>query len=255
MSTDDVNVVMLINKCAKLMASDTNQLSLFSEDFINKLKNIPYLFLFKVYLLPFNTWFDHSILRVLIESSKSKEAIELLNQFDCCIDYDQPIALYNIPEYSQLVIPCKGNKNEFTLLVTIFFKNNNEILLRDLLNIKKAMMLKWELTIHAIHLVAINLELNYFYWMIPKQIQPLIKAKLNQNHHLCVDKGIVMITLLPDNYFCDENLRQNVGSKFNFMNFDEHEDVTMVRLYMGMYVCAYAFYTIYTTIYLQIHIY
>ena len=226
MSTSDL--IMLTKECAKLIASDTDNISLFSANFIKKLKNNPYPFIFKMYLFPFIIWFDHSILRVLVKSSKSKEAMQLLNQFNSCIDHDQLITPYTIPEFSQLIIPCKGNDSEFTLLVTKHFKNHNEITLRDLLDIKKEMMLKWELTIYAIHLVAMHSELNCFYWMIPRKIQPIIKVKLSDQEMLW-DGGIIKIALLPDNYLSDEDYQPNEECKLYFVNFNM-EDATEVSI-------------------------
>ena len=225
MSTPDV--IMLTNECAKLMASDVDNISLFTTNFIKKLKNNPYPFIFKMYLFPFITWFDHSILRVLVESSKNKVALQLLNYFDSCIDHDQHITPYTIPEYSQLVIPYKGDESEFTLLVTKHFKNHNEITLRDLLDMKKAMMLKWELTIHAIHLVAKHSELNCFYWMIPRKIQPIIEVKLSEDQQMLWDRGIIMVALLPDDYLSDEDYQPNEECKLYFINFNM-EDATEV---------------------------
>ena len=256
--TSTSDVVVFSNECAKLMASDTDQISLFSVSFIKKLKNKPYIFIFKIYLFPFIIWFDHSILRVLVESSKRKEAVQLLSQFDSSIDYDQLITPYTIPEFSQLIIPCKGNESEFTLLATKHFKNHYEITLRDLLDMKKAMMLKWELTIHAIHLVAMHSELNNFYWIIPRQIQPIIKIKLNEDQQILWDKGIIMIALLPDNYLSDEGYQPNEEFKLNFMNFNI-EDTTEVSKYVYTYtyirvyirMCVYVIYTyIYTYVYI-----
>ena len=232
--TSTSDVVVFSNECAKLMANDTDQISLFSVSFIKKLKNKPYMFIFKIYLFPFIIWFDHSILRVLVESSKSKEAVQLLNQFDSGIDYDQLITPYTIPEFSQLIIPCKGNESEFSLLATKHFKNHYEITLRDLLDMKTAMMVKWELTIHAIHLVAMHSELNNFYWIIPRQIQPIIKIKLIKDQQILWDKGIIMIALLPDNYLSDEGYQPNEEFKLSFMNFNI-EDTTEVSTYVYTY--------------------
>ena len=227
MSASDV--IMLTNKCAKLMASDTNNIPLFSVNFIKKMKNSPDPFIFKMYLFPYITWFDHPIIRVLVESSRTKEAVQLLNHFDSSIDHDQLITPYTIPEYSQLIIPCKGNESEFTLIITKHFKNHNEITLRDLLDMKKAMMLNWELTIHAIHLVAMHSKLNCFYWMIPRKIQPIIKVKLSEDQQMLWDKGIIMIALLPDNYLSDEEYQPNEECKLYFINF-KMEDATEVSI-------------------------
>ena len=68
------DVIMLVNNLDKLMASD----ALFDVGLIKKMRNRPYPFTFKIYLLPFISWFDHSILRELVKFSKVKEAIWLV---------------------------------------------------------------------------------------------------------------------------------------------------------------------------------
>ena len=109
------DVIMLVNHLDKLMASNTHNISLFGVNLIEKMKNNPYPFKFKIYLLPFMSWFDHSILRELVKSSKVKEAIRLVKQFDLYINYDQPIASC-VAEVSHLIIPNKGDESEYTLL-------------------------------------------------------------------------------------------------------------------------------------------
>ena len=227
MSTADIIKLTIV--CEKLMASNRGQISLFNSDFIQRLRNNPYPFIFKMYLLPFMSWFDHSILSELVKSSRSKEAIQLLKEFDTRIDYGQPITSNTISELSQLIIPYKGTESEYTLLVTKYFKNRNEIMLRDLLNIKRALTLEWEITDHAIQAVAMHSRLSYFYWLIPRNIQPLIVEKLMQDHQTLWDEGIIMINFLPDSYWSDD--QRSVGNEFNLMNFSV-EDTPKVRMYI-----------------------
>ena len=238
LSTTDV--VKLTDICKNLLASNIDQILLFNSNIITKLKNNPYPFIFKIYLLPFLTWFDHSILRELIESINSNEAIDLIKQFDSCIDHDHLITSYAIPEFSQLIIPCKGNESEYILLVTKYFKNHNEVLLRDLMIIKEALILEWEITDHAILLVAKHSKLSYFYWLIPRSIRPLIEEKLTHDQHALWDKGILMINLLPDNYWDDECNQCSVGQEFNLMSFNM-KDATKVCSYVHtcMHTCTY----------------
>ena len=236
MCTEHADLMKLIDICDKLRASNADQISLFDSDFMRKLRNLPHPFILKLYLLPFMTWFDHSILRVLVDSSGNKEAIQLVDQFDSCLDYNQPIAFYDVPEYSQLTLPCKGNKSEFTLLVTKYLKSHNEIMLLDLLNVKKELTIKWEITDHSIHLVAMHSKFSYFYWLIPRKLQPLIEDKLRQDQHELWDKGITSIALLPDNYLSDDCIECKVGCKFNFMEYNA-EVAKKVRTYIRMYIC------------------
>ena len=88
MSTADVAV--LANKCSTLMASDVHQIPLFTPEFMNKLINCTYPFVFKIYLLPYISWFDCSILRQLINFGNNKEALKVVNHFIDSLDYNEP---------------------------------------------------------------------------------------------------------------------------------------------------------------------
>ena len=218
------NVVILINQCDKLMAN--SQITLFSASFIETLKHNPYPFIFKMYLLPFVTWFDHSVLKELVKSSKNKEAMDWVDQFDSRIDYNQPVTVHTIPEFSQLILPCPNSKNEFTIIVTEHVKTDG-IILQDLRNIKETLMMEWKVTDHAIHLVAMHSNLRYLYWMIPREIQSMIEGILDKNQQALCDKGIIMMAFLPHNYLSEEYDQPNVGSKFEFLNFST-QDTTEV---------------------------
>lgn len=197
------DVAMLTNVVDKIMASDkADKIALFSVSFRENLNDNPLLFM---YLLPFMTWFDHSILKELVEYSNNKEAMELLNQFDSCNYDDEPIKSC-VPEVSYLMIPCKGNESDYTLLVTKHYYSNNcdEIVLRDLLNIKEELTQEWGITCHALHLVAMHSKLSYYYWMFSKRIQPLIEKGINEGQHLLWNKGIIAIILSESFLSCKD---------------------------------------------------
>ena len=226
------DVIMLVNNLDKLMASDAHHIPLFSASLIEKMRNSPYPFIFKMYLLPFISWFDHSILSELVNSSQIKEAIELLQQFDSCIDYDRPITS-SIPEFSHLIIPHEGeNKSRYTLLVTKHFnRRHNEMVTRDLRNAKKELTLHWNITHHAFRLVAMHKTLSYFYWIIPSKLQSLI----HKSDQTLRNKGIMIMEILPDKYSTDESSPQKVGYKYDFLNFNT-ADAAEVRMYVYTYI-------------------
>ena len=226
------DVIMLVNNLNKLMASDAYNISFFDVGLIEKIKNSPYPFTFKIYLLPFISWFDYSILRELVKSSKIKEAIWLVRQFDSYIDYDQPITSC-VPEFSHLIIPYKGEESEYTLLVTKHFNNRcNEIVMRDLLNIKKELTLHWKITHHALRLVAMHKTLSYFYWIIPSKLCSLI----NKRDQKLWNKGIMVMAILPDNCLTDESSPQIVGHKYDLLNFNTVDAAEVHINYIRMYI-------------------
>ena len=228
------DVIMLVNSLDKLMANDAHNIPLIDASLIERMKNKPYPFIFKIYLLPFMSWFDHSILRELVKSSKVKEAIWLVKRFDLYIHCNQPISSC-LPEFSHLIISNKGEETGYALLVTKHFnKRHNEMVMRDLPSIKKELTSHWKITHHALHLVALHKALNYFYWIIPGKLSSLINKR---DQELC-NKGIMIVAILPDNCLTDESSLQNIGYKQEFLSFNT-VDVSEVYSYMHAYVRTY----------------
>ena len=214
MSTADVSI--LANKCDTLMASDVHQISLFNSDFVNKLIKCTYPFIFKIYFLPYMSWFDWSILRQLILFSNNKAALNLVDQFVDSLDYSKPVTSYHIPEFSQLVIPL--DNSQYTLLATKHSSSIGGLTLLHVKNIKLLLIKGLELTDYAIQLAAINKMSCCFYWLIPNQVRPLVEDKLNQVQLELWSKGIVLTTLLPVDFYSSENVLQQ--EIFNFLNIN-----------------------------------
>ena len=201
MSTADVAV--LVKQCGTMMASDVHNIPLFTPNFMSKLDNCTSPFILKIYLLPFMSWFDCSILKELVESSNCKEALKRVNFFVTSINYSELIKMFPIPEFSQLVIPL--DSNEYTLLATKSIRSFNELTLQYLVNIKKLLVQGLEITNHAILLAGLRIVSCCIYWLIPNQIRTLVQDKLNQEQLILWDEGIVSTTILPVNFFSDNN--------------------------------------------------
>ena len=196
------------------MVSYTHNISLFDASLIEKIKNNP--FTFKIYLLPFLSWFDHSILTELVKSSKIKEAISLVKEFDRYIDYNKPITSC-VPEFSHLIIPNKGDESEYSLLVTKHFnKRHDDMVMHDLLSIKKELTSHLNITHHALRFVALHKALSYFCWIMFGKLRSLID-KTDQE---LWNKGIMIVAILPDNCLTDESSPQSNGYKQDFLNFN-----------------------------------
>ena len=79
----------------------------FTEQWLKRIGKCRSLNLFKIYLLPFITWLDHSILEELVAASDSEDAQQLLNLFNSKINSycNQPITSFPILPPNQLMIP------------------------------------------------------------------------------------------------------------------------------------------------------
>ena len=175
-----------------------------------QLKKIKSLYLFKIYLLPFITWLDHSTLKELVVASGNEDAQQLLNLFDSKIDSycNQPITSFPIPSPSQLMIPL--DDSEYTLLAMKFClpsrgdTTQDMIILQDVMDIKLIMKHEWKMSNHeinSIQLVAVHGKLGLLYWIIPKCLVEMIKSNLVHDWK----SGIIMMAVLPENFHSLEN--------------------------------------------------
>ena len=196
-----------------------------------KLKKIKSLYLFKIYLLSFITWLDHSILKELVEFSGSEYAQWLLKLFDSKIDSycDQSITSFPILSPSQLMIPL--DDSGYTLLAMKFrppSRVDSMMTLQDVNEIKLTMKNKWELRsyeINSIQLAAVYTKLELLYWIIPKSL-----VKEIDNNLICNwESGIFMMAVLPVNFYTlEENFPKGLFGSLNFIWQDNTE--------VGMYV-------------------
>ena len=212
MKISTTDIVGLATKCDKLMASDVHTISLFTTDFMNKLKNCIDPFLFKIYLLPYISWFNCSILKKLTDNNK--EAVRMIDHFVNSLDYNKHITSYHILEFSQLVIPL--DESQYTLLATKHITNINKLVLKDVKDIEVSLIKRLEITEHAIQLVAIHSESCCFYWLIPSQIRQVVETNLCKGQLELCNKGIVSTRLLPVNFYSQGNiLQQNENQLFS----------------------------------------
>ena len=200
-----VDIEFLVDKCRTLMASDVHNIKLFTDSFIRKLFKCSYL---NIYLLPFISWLDNTILIDLIAAYEKSDGLELFCKFMCIIDDTELITSYPIPTFSQLIIPL--DDSEYTIVAIKIYQKCDELILKDITNFKEILTTHWELTSHAFHLVAIDYNYNCMYWMIPKKVRPLLENKLQGQCNLWI-KGIVQIDLIPNECFsADDHFNQQV---------------------------------------------
>ena len=204
-----VDIVLLAYKCRTLMASDVHNIKLFTYNFVKKLFMCSHLSLLKIYLSPFITWLDKSILIELVTAYEKFSGLELFCKFIHIINDTEPITSYPIPTFSQLIIPL--DDSEYTIVAVKMFQNCSELVLKDVKDVKELLASHWELTAHALHLIAIDYYYNCMHWMIPKHVQHLVENRLNQGHHELRNKGVLQIVLLSRNVFsADDGFDQQV---------------------------------------------
>ena len=115
----------LFDLCHDLNACDS--IPLFTAKCLQRFSNCKSVFCFKISLLPYITWLDHSILNELVAASGNDTAKQLLDQFDCKIDKDKSVTSYPIPTPNQLMIPL--DDSEYTILAIKLYNYHNDIAL------------------------------------------------------------------------------------------------------------------------------
>ena len=215
----------LIEKCGIINPLFTNQ-------WLQKRKISKSLYSFKMHLLQFITWLDHSILKELVVASNNEDAQKLLNLFDSKISSfsDQPVTSFPLLSPSQLMIPL--DDSDYTLLAMKFHPpsrgdaTQGMIILQDVMDIKIIMKHRWKLNNHeinSIQLVAVHMELELIYWMSPKYLVEKIESNLVFDWKY----GIVMLAVLPANFHSLENndckTLKGLFSSLNFLWQDNDE--------------------------------
>ena len=199
---------------------------LFTKRWLRKIKS---LFLFKIYLLPFITWLDYSILKELAKLSGSQDALKLLNLFDCKFRsyWTQPIGSFPIPPPNQLTIPL--DDSEYTLLAMEFCLTSQEdatrstIVLQDAFDIKLKLKNQWQINnpdVCSFQLVAINTKSRFLYWMIPKHLVKVINDNLFHEWRC----GIIKMTVLPANFYTLNNNSEKIKGPFCTLSFFQQGD-------------------------------
>ena len=209
-----VDMECLAEKCCALMASDIHNIKLFTDSFIKKLFKCSHSSLFKIYLLPFITWFDYTILKELVTIYEIDDTLESFCEIIQVIDDIHLITSYPIPTFSQLIIPL--DDSEYTIIATETVHDCNKLTVKDVKDIKELLKSHWELTEHAIQLAAI--DHNCIYWMIPKQVKPLIE-EISQKSDGPGCNEIYVDTLLPDHFFSNFDQQKNYHGPFIVSNF------------------------------------
>ena len=217
----------IVTKCHSLMASETHNIPLFAEPFLSKLVSCKSIFLLKVLLLPFLSWFDHSILKEL--TSDDDSVTDLLTQFDSLIDTNKPITAYPIPTLTEMMIPLD---DRFTVVATKSSRNLESGSLKEIVYIKAVLIEHWEITEHAIQLIAVCNKLNYLYWIVPKCVVSVI-ANLSHSYEIqCKlwERGITITAILPDIFTDDHVIMQQLitGGPFSVLGSQEDMVCTII---------------------------
>ena len=217
-----------------LMASEINHIKLFSTDFIECLKECTNATEALRTLFPYSNWYDHSILRWLLENCKCPEGLKLLNKFDTEIDFTLPIKDYPLPVYqSSYMIPDVSSAH--TVLIIRCEQQLSSLSLQHIGVVKSAILQAFDITDHACILLTAT---NYTsYWLIPQNIVALICNKVQEHSAYLYDNKILEISVYPDFTFSTDRATeiQSLGYSSDIITTLRHVRTLRCSLHVQTY--------------------
>ena len=185
-------LAIIMGQCRSLMASDHNDIKLFTVDQLKTFSQYNSAILLRT-LCPF-TWSNCSVLRSLI--SHCSEAVKLLHRFESNLDPLQPIACYPIPCLSSDMIP--SDTSTYTILAVRCDKELYKCTLQYVYDVQSVMIEKCDITQHCLQLLAVRSDPTILYWTIPKCVVDLINTNVPLHSEYLYSRGILEVLVYPD---------------------------------------------------------
>ena len=194
------NSESLVKGCEDLMASDTQQIPLFSQEFVSNLREIDLGSTIIQKLASLTNWCDHSILNTIVEVCNVPEATALLTEFDSGIDPSQPLMKYPIPAPSHHMVPYDTSTH--TVLAVQLNLQLHHSTLQSVIDTRSLIQEKCEVTPHCLQLLAVaKTSHTIIYWTIPKHVASLITSKVQQYQSDFHQNGIQQVLVYPGMIF------------------------------------------------------
>ena len=222
-------VEVLLDVCKNMMASDKNAVKLFSDNQIKKLKASDNSVLLLQRLSLFFTWSNHSILRVLAE--QCNEAVNILDDFDCRLDYFHLIASYPIPRFSVSMIPVDTSTH--TILAIRCDQQLYETTLQYVYDMQSVMMETCDITQHCLQLLAVRSDPTILYWTIPKCVVDVINTNVSRNSEYLYLRGILEVLVYP-------NLLLASGDDICYGSLAFHDNSKIIEIKVHAQTCTLA---------------
>ena len=193
----DYELQNFLDACNKLTAdtSLSKAIPLIPSDYLDNLGNADVVKIFSRLTFLW-TWYNHSILRALLEACNCQDGIEMLDEFESQIDANQPMELFPIPPPSIKMAPHISSA--YTVLSIRCEQYIDELApLHYISDVAKIMFEKFDISSHALQLLAARSSPLTLYWMILKSVIPLIISGVNEYLDFFNKSGFSEITIYP----------------------------------------------------------
>lgn len=183
---------LLIKWCENIMASDTHEIKLFTTNFMDKIKQLKTSAAILEMLSHYWNWSNYSILKVLAQFSKL--ALDMLEEFGTRLNALLPITEYPVASLAVSMFPYDTSSNT-VLTFECDEKLNHSLQL--VFDMQSLIVENYDITQHALLLLAVNSNPTMFYWMIPKSVVTIVSSRVLQCSKLFYSKGITKIFIYP----------------------------------------------------------
>ena len=173
-----------------------NNIPYFSDEVKKKLhecETIKDLFL---RLSPYISWYKRDVLRVLVEVSDCKAAIDELDGFEEWLDTSQSIVNYPIPQASSSI--CPDPNSDSTMITMKANKDLKAVTCKDVEQYQDTGAQAGNVSRNAFDLQGINNGSSIFYWLLPKSVIKSFEENIRSNLDDLYDQGILEISLDPN---------------------------------------------------------
>ena len=203
------NAQKIYKKCTKLMASNAQNIPLFSDvEYLHSLKECKRAPAVLQKLGPFFTWTDHSVLTAAVKACNISKAVTLLQNFDAQVDLSLPIIEYPVPQPVPSMAPYDTSMQ--TVLGIKLNAELSKISLQQVLELRYSIQKSFQITEHSLQLMAVESTTSILYWIIPKCISHLISSKIMQVPSYHGDR-IQEVSVYPGTLFISVSVL-NLGS-------------------------------------------
>ena len=197
---------VFIDKCADLMVSNIHNIPLFSNDEVLKdFGEYHNASIMLRYLMCYFTWCDLSVIQELLETCGYPDGMRLLKNFKHQIDYARPLTEYSIPNSHSLMIPSDGSP--YTVMFTQYELEHSSLSLRHIEVVKSLITESCEITPICCSFLAKAIDYQFFHWLIPKSVAPLVIRKAQENCSYLHKRGLKKMSIFPTSecFFTNDN--------------------------------------------------
>jgi len=126
----------------------------------------------------------------------SREALQLLDEFDSRVDPLQSVSSYPIPCFSSDMIPVDTSTH--TILAIRCDQELYKSTLQYVYDMQSLMVEKCDITQHCLQLLAVRSDPTILYWTIPKCVVNIISNQVPKHSEYLYSKGVLEVQVYPE---------------------------------------------------------